>query len=973
MRQASLWAALRTWFSATSGFQVARFSGALVMLVGGIVLVGWGLDLPLLKGVMPGAATMKVNTALCFVLGGLSLSAQARNRFSRLTAQIGRGSAIAVLTIGALTLSQYLFGWDLGIDQLLHADSPNSPLTLYPGRMGDNTALNFVLAGTALLLMPQKTRRSDSVIQAAVLMTIAIALMAVVGSFYGVQVLYQFIFYSTSMAIHTALNFLVLGVGILATRSNQGLMRALTGNLAGSLIARRLVPVAIGVPFVAGCLILKGLRSGLYDPALSIALFSVILIYVSVFFVVINVQKLNRIDRDRIRSDDRMRSSEERLRLALEGAGQGSWDWELGTETLVWDDRCKEIFGLSANFPVTYEWHLSALHPDDRQRVADAATLALRDRSEFEQEYRTICPNGTMRWILARGRGYYDSLGQPYRMSGTVMDITDRKQTEAEIKWLNRELDRRVHELQTILDIVPVGITIAEDPACQVIRANGFAQSMLAVPPDANVSATGVQAEILPYRQLRNGEEIPGEDLPMQQAVRQGTEVRDVEIQMVRSDGVSFDWLVNAVPLLDEQGLVRGCVAAFMDVSALKQTTLTLSVQTEELIRSNRLKDEFLAALSHELRTPLNPILGWTSMMKTRRLTPEKTVEALETIDRNVRQQIRLVDDLLEVSRVVQGKLKLEFCLVDLAMIIQSAIDTVQFAAQAKSITLQFQGLSSLSLMADGDRLQQVFWNLLSNAIKFTPVGGRVDVHLSAENHDVQVRVTDTGVGIEPEFLPHVFDRFRQADGSTTRNYGGLGLGLAIVRHLVELHGGMVLVNSPGVGYGATFTVKLPMRTGDPALIPAAIPASPSSSETIPPSFTQDVTLAGTRILAVDDDPDNLDILQFLLEKDGAIVTIMSSPLDAIELISQQPFDLIISDIGMPQISGYEFIRQVRALPQGQPIPALALTAFAHEEDRTKAIEAGFQAHITKSVNPIELLAILAEMVHSHREDIRHF
>jgi PAS domain S-box-containing protein len=830
MQQASLWAALRTWFSATSGFRVARFSGALVMLVGGIVLMGWGLNLSLVKSVMPGAATMKANTALCFVLAGLSLSVQARTRSSRLTARIAGGSAIAVLMIGLLTLSQYLFGWNLGIDQLLNPDLPISSLTLYPGRMGDNTALNFVLTGVALMLMQEKTRRSNSVIQAAVLMKIAIALLALVGHFYGVQVLYQFIIYSTSMAVHTALTFLILGVGILATRLNQGLMRALTGDLAGSLIARRLVPFAIVVPFVAGCLVLRGLRAGMYDPALSIALFSVILIYTSVFFVVINAQRLNRIDRDRIRSSDRMRSGEERLQLALEGAGQGIWDWELGTETLVWDDRCKEIFGLPANFPVTYEWHLSALYPDDRQQVADAAALALRDRSEFKQEYRTIYPDGTMRWILARGRGYYDSLGQPYRMSGTVMDITDRKQSE-----------------------------------------------------------------------------------------------------------------------------------------------LTLAAQTEELIRSNRLKDEFLAALSHELRTPLNPILGWTSMMKARRLTPEKTVEALETIDRNVRQQIRLVDDLLEVSRVIQGKLKLEFCQVDLALIIQSAIDTVQFAAQAKCITLQFEGLSSLSLIADGDRLQQIFWNLLSNAIKFTPVGGRVDVHLSAENYDVQVRVTDTGVGIEPEFLPYAFDRFRQADGSTTRNYGGLGLGLAIVRHLVELHGGMVFVNSPGVGQGSTFTVKLPMRTEDSALIPAVISASPSSSETVPPSLTQDSTLTGTQILAVDDDLDNLDIVQFLLEKDGATVTVMSSPLDAIELVSQQSFDLIISDIGMPQINGYEFIRQVRALPQGHSIPALALTAFAYEEDRVRAIEAGFQAHITKPVNPIELLAVLAEMVHSHGEDARYF
>lgn len=414
---------------------------------------------------------------------------------------------------------------------------------------------------------------------------------------------------------------------------------------------------------------------------------------------------------------------------------------------------------------------------------------------------------------------------------------------------------------------------------------------------------------------------------------------------------------------------------------ALERAELLASLQqqTTELRQVNRLKDEFLAALSHELRTPLNPILGWTQMLKAQKLPPTKTLEALNTIERNARQQIALVNDLLDVSSVIRGKLTLQFQPLDLVQTVKAAIATVHFAAQAKGIAIQVlshaearEGLSArLPVMGDGDRLQQVFWNLLSNAIKFTPERGRVAVELSVvmnANHAAcaQVCIRDSGIGIAPEFLPHVFEHFRQADGSSTRKYGGLGLGLSIVRHLVELHGGTVTAASAGVGQGSTFTVQLPLSTRLQAgLLETANPeqrGDRSTSDALPPYPTP---LTGRRILLVDDDPDNLDLLRFLLEQQGAVVMAVSSAQAALQILSENFPDLIVSDIGMPEMSGYELIRQIRSMPRGESVPALAFTAFAQSEEQAAALLAGFQAHLSKPVDPLQLLEVLTQLVQS--------
>ncbi len=374
---------------------------------------------------------------------------------------------------------------------------------------------------------------------------------------------------------------------------------------------------------------------------------------------------------------------------------------------------------------------------------------------------------------------------------------------------------------------------------------------------------------------------------------------------------------------------------------------------------ANRIKDEFLAVLSHELRTPLNPILGWAKLLRTRKFDETTKIRALETIERNAKLQTQLIGDLLDVSRILQGKVRLNLHAVDLKIAIASALETVRLAAEAKSIQIQTVLSNDIGkVLGDGDRLQQVMWNLLSNAVKFTPTDGLVEVRLEQVGLDAQIQVIDTGKGINPEFLPYVFDYFRQADAKTTRVFGGLGLGLAIVRHLVELHGGTVQAESLGEGQGATFTVKLPLLKNSELRV--------SSGEAFQAELSNDDTLlAGVQILLVDDQADVREFFSFALEQYGATVTAVESADEALQTLVQSKPDILLSDIGMPLMDGYMLLREVRKLPpeQGGQIPAIALTAYAGEINYNQAMAAGFQKHLPKPVDPVDLAAAIVSLI----------
>jgi signal transduction histidine kinase/ActR/RegA family two-component response regulator len=401
--------------------------------------------------------------------------------------------------------------------------------------------------------------------------------------------------------------------------------------------------------------------------------------------------------------------------------------------------------------------------------------------------------------------------------------------------------------------------------------------------------------------------------------------------------------------------------------SAERQDLLTRErAARDEAERLSALKDEFLATLSHELRTPLNAILGWASMLQRGGRDDETARRGLETIERNARAQGQLIDDLLDMSRIISGNLRLDVQLLEPEKVVEAAIGTVHPAAVAKKIDLRVDVVRGLgTVLADPNRLQQVMWNLLSNAVKFTPNGGMVQVMLGRDGQDVVIRVADSGIGIAPDFLPYVFDRFRQQDASITRKHGGLGLGLSIARQLVELHGGTIGVSSPGTHAGTTFTVRLPLAE---APVQAPQPRTPDAAT----RAGRQGELTGVKVLLVDDATDTLDVLQQILQHSGATIMAASSAGKALAMLEREQPDVIVSDIGMPEVDGFELIRRIRrrSAGAGGAIPAIALTAFTRQDDRQKAMQAGFNDYLAKPVEPGSLVAHIAQVVgqRGHRE-----
>ncbi len=1488
---------------------VAQMASAIAILIGSLVLIGWWLDIEVIKSGFPGSpATMKVNTALGFVLSGVSLwlylragkgekeqSQRGRNKkrgrgeererrgrtipnyipappqphYFSLT--ISRVCAITVSVIAALTLSQYLFGWNIGIDELLFGDSPTSVATLHPGRMGLNTALNFMLISVALNhLADPKNQRSYWYAQILALIAILISFQVLIGYAYKVEMIYGIALHTTSMALHTALLFIALGIGVLWARAEQGLMRVVISDTYGGLLARRLLVAAIAVPFVVGWLIVEGQRAGKYDPAFAISVFAIILIVIFAVLIWQSAAVIEHLSNQRDISDglrlnaqDALKAYENKLGSLVDAnvigimfgdangrieqandeflrmigytredlrAGSINWKNITPIEHLYLDEQgiaeakanisgaCtpyeKEyIRNDGSRIPVLVGYVLLGekreesvafiLDLSDRQAALRERQAALHECKQAEAEQQKLVSlvenssdfigiatlegqllyindagqklvglsslekvrqKAILDYIMPEDQAYLQEhilptvlkqgrwqgefrfqhlqtgqaipvdyniftvndhkTGQPIALATVTRNITEQKQAEERILQLNKDLQRRVAELQTLLDVIPIGVGIAEDPECRTIRVNPAFAKQLGVSPDINVSLSAPSDEKqTSYKVYREGRELPIEELPMQYSAAQGVEVLDSEIEIIQENGKIVKLLVYVAPLFDEEGKTRGCIGAFLDITVRKQAeevlwnqqkwlenvlnlmprpllfiepgtarvtfanraadilaggefpkgvpaeeyhtvynctdaagnpipndqtpgarvargervdgfemdwhtsggvrsllifadtlpamygypatcimvfqdisnlkrvekalslgykrlqllfdtasdllssqqpvplidsvyrklseqigldvyfnylvdessqvmrlesysgispetakeiewlafgqaicgtvaqerhpiavenvqqlddpktelirslgikaycaypliaqgrlfgTLSfgsrtrfsftdnqkgmmqavcdqiaiamerasliasLQQQTEQLREANRMKDEFLAILSHELRSPLNAILGWAQLLHSRKLSDIQKDRAVETIERNARAQTQLIEDLLDISRMIRGKLRLNVYTCDLVPIIKSAIDTVSLAAQSKEIDLRFslvspkeaqnpdlefnneheaqeakfeipqhpesyflsesKDLSSKFLVSgDAERLQQIIWNLLSNAIKFTSAGGRVEVELSVvsgqekQTIDIdtsvasprvgqlttdkyaQIQVIDTGIGISSDFLPYVFDRFRQADSSSTRSYGGLGLGLAIVRHLVELHGGTVNVGSLGEQQGATFTVKLPLLKNQQTASPSPpLPLSPPPP--IPPS------LFGVRVLVVDDEADSREFITTVLQQCHAEVQAVASVQEALQVLLHWKPDVLVSDIGMPQEDGYSLIRKLRSQPpeQGGKIPAAALTAFARAEDRMRAIQEGYQLHLPKPIEPAELATVVASLV----------
>jgi len=732
---------------------------------------------------------------------------------------------------------------------------------------------------------------------------------------------------------------------------------------------------------------------------------------------VLDITEVKQHEVDRQRAQTQLQDQQERLQAALFAAETGTFRWDIRTNELEWDDNLVRLFGLSPGQTVhSLDAFIQFVHPSDRQGVIDQYAQCATVGADFDMDFRVIHPDGSIHWLSDKGKTFFDEVGNPAYMTGACVDITNRKQAEANLQERNNHI-QLLYETTRDLLTTEQPLTLIDALFSKLKSLIGLdvyinylldeSQQQLYLTAYSGISAeTARSIEQLPVGCAVCGTVAQLRSQIVETNVQNSTEPK---VQLVRSLGLTA---YSCQPLI-AQGKLFGTLgfgscsrstftssetSLFQVIGdqiaiAMERSELVTSLQqqTEELIQSNRLKDEFFSVLSHELRTPLNPILGWTKMLQGQKLSPDKVTQALETIERNVKHQIILVDDLLDVSRVIQGKLRLNFKPVDLAFTLTNAIQTVQFAAQAKSITLRFDHSEPIYTIGDGDRLGQVCWNLLSNAIKFTPEGGQVDVQLLMSNQGTsqscQIRIVDTGIGISPDFLPHVFESFRQAESGSTRRYNGLGLGLAIVRHLVELHGGTVIAESQGLGQGATFIVKLPLlgrsyeglRSIDFNQFEPTTFTSQPLSQVDPNSFAatsfveaQSVMvenssgqLARVKIVVVDDEPDNLELLRFLLDEEGATVSAFTSPLTALQALAQSPPDLLLSDIGMPEMDGYELIEQVQALfsQQGIQFPAIALTAFAQLSDQQRAIQAGYQAYIAKPIDPTDLIATIVQIL----------
>ncbi|MBD2101964.1 ATP-binding protein [Leptolyngbya sp. FACHB-261] len=543
---------------------------------------------------------------------------------------------------------------------------------------------------------------------------------------------------------------------------------------------------------------------------------------------------------------------------------------------------------------------------------------------------------------------YAFRLGQPEHRKVAVFfkDVSGRKQTEMALRE-SEELKRRI--LESSKDCIKL-LTLEG----RLLYLNQGGLKLLEI----NDPASYLNAEWISFWQ--------GEDQEKARAAiaaAKSDQVGRFQGYSPTAKGKPKWWDVIVTAVQDASGQVAQLLVVSRDITQQKQAEAEREqllareqAAREQAETANRIKDEFLAVLSHELRSPLNPILGWTTLLRNGKLDAAKTTYALETIERNAKLQVQLIEDLLDISRILRGKLILNVVPVDLRAVIRAALETVRLAAEAKSLQIQTTISAGFGVInGDAGRLQQVLWNLLSNAVKFTPKGGQITVALTQAETHTQIQVSDTGKGINPDFLPYIFEHFRQEDGATTRKFGGLGLGLAIARQIVELHGGTVRAESSGEGQGATFTIKLPLLRDR---------KTRTRTQQDPTSLTHSaLPLSNVQILVVDDEADTRELIAFVLEQAGAIVTAVPSAIAVLEVLAQGKPDVLVSDIGMPEMDGYMLMQQIRAMSPDNQILAIALTAYAGEFDQRKALAAGFQRHVSKPIEPETLVQTVVNLI----------
>jgi PAS domain S-box-containing protein len=931
----------------------SRVAGVLVMAIGAMVFVGWLFDIPHLKAIHADI-TMKANTSVSLMLGGLALFLLSSN--GEASRRIGLGGAVVCGLIGLLTLSQHVVGWNLHIDQLLFTEQPGALATSSPGRMGVTASSCLVLVGTAMVLL--YLNKAHAIARTLIILATAWSLIPIVGYAYRAEQLFSIAQY-TGIALHTAISLFVFSLGVLSISIQHGPLSLILDESSAGTLARRLAVVAIVAPLLLGWLILTWQRVSHFESTLATAV--LIIAIVIVFLAAIwqaatwfRYAESRRLASETIarEGEEKLRKQREILRVTLSSIGDAVITTDSsGTITFLnpiahlltgWGE---EAVGkqLTEVFKIRNEITNQPVDNPALTAIKEGVILGLANHTSLSRKDGTDIP------IDDSGAPIKDAEGHTIGAVLIFRDVTERRKSERSQALLAGIVESS-HD--AIVSKSLDGIIQSWNSGAE--RLFGYKASEVIGKPITI---------IIPEDRLEEEYEILAK-------LRRGERTDHFETVRVTKSGQPIFISLTVSPVKNREGEIIGASKIARDITEQKaierEREMLLTRERDmraEAQKASRIKDEFLATVSHELRTPLNAILGWATLLKRRDTKHEIGLKGIDAIERNAKAQAQLIEDLLDVSRIISGRMRLDVKPVRLTPIIRAAVESVKPAADAKQISVGVTiDRAADELRADDARLQQVMWNLLSNSIKFTQRGGKVHVRTSLRDSKAEITVTDNGEGIPQDFLPFIFDRFQQADASYTRVHGGLGLGLAITRHLIEMHGGTIEAESEGQGQGSTFKIKLPIA----AVMTKSSSDSDQGKRPMRDLLDAEMTsqLSGARILAIDDSADTRDLLRIVLEQYGANVKTASSAREALVVMTHWKPDVLVCDIGMPEEDGYSFIQRVRKLKpdQGSNTPAIALTGYVRVEDRMRALEAGYQMFVPKPVEATELAALIGNL-----------
>ena len=958
----------------------------LAFCLGGAALLGWILNNQFLKKIHPSLVNMKANTAICLMLVAASCFLINKRSQSPIKRGILQLFAFIVALVGLITLSEHLFGWNTGLDQLLFYESREEAGLSFPGRMGVAASLNFLFLGIALSLLDARTKRWFRVSNISVILVVTVTLLVFLYYFYGIENAEPIAHYFT-IALHTVIAFVSLCASILLARPERGMVAMLLGSSPGAVVARRMLPAFL-VVILLGWIRTIFRSSEWFSPNFTTAAFVVAVLLLLAVMIWLTALSLNRTDRERRVAELALRDSEARLAALLEQLPVGIGLTDREGRFLIRNSLLNNFVGerLSSLDPVfAARWRAWDEEGRPLDRSEWPSTRAMRGESVSPGcEMLYTGNDGKQIWTRVLSVPFRDQADEVSGVIVVVQDIDEQRRAENRLDVLVRvsELIRTIHDPYELSYAVAETLGSHLSVRRCLFNETDVERDLEIVHRDYTDGVESVAGEhrISDYSSITTREMQLGNTVVNYDSKTDPRTAADYD----RVYGPSGERAYIALPLMREGKWVASLWASDdrprqwtkEEVSLLQTVAerawtgiekLRAEAERERLLTSvqeardaaekaNQLKDEFLATLSHELRNPLNVILGYSELLLRMHEIEEspRLRQMGEALRRNAQSQSQLINDLLDLSRLQRGKISLNQETVSLPAIIDNAVETVRADAATRGIDIRVNVGEQL-LLVEGDRLrlQQIAWNILNNAVKFTPAGGSIEIALNSENDSAVFAVTDTGQGIDASFLPHVFEMFRQADGSNRRRHGGLGIGLALVHQLVQLHGGSISAESDGPNKGARFTVRLPLLR-ETARLGSPVVASASTIELN--------VFAQKNFLIVDDSEDTIAMLQELLKVAGANVMSATNGADALRIAAENEFDVILSDISMPEMDGFEFLQRLRKIDGRQDVPVVAITGFGRSADIARARAAGFYSHLTKPLNLQVLTEVLQQL-----------